>query len=548
MPARAALQYSHDAFDTRAGEMMGRRMAGETFLKAWIAHAGADPVTAWVHSRADANAFETQTRELGLTGPIAIASRENLAPLYDAGTLWLADPAIGRHAWERRWFKQDAWSIVGITHTISTGAALDHLANLLIAPVQPWDALICTSRAVKKTVQRLLEEQASYLKGRLGATTCTGPEMPVIPLGVSCDELAPDPAARARWRAELGIGPDDVAVLQFGRMSFHLKAHPQPLYLALKMAAERGGPKLHLIFAGQATNSGQADDFRRIAAAYSESVTTHFVDGTRADAGKVRSAADIFVLLSDNIQESFGLAPVEGMAAGLPVVGSDWDGLRDTIEHGVTGFLIDSLLPDAGSGVRLAARHALGVDDYHHFVASVAQATAIDVAQAADAFATLAADPGLRARMGEAGRLRARALFDWPRVIAAYGGLIDHLAGIRGRATERAPCPAERAPQPTRMDPFTLFGAYPTARLQGSTRLVATGLARRVADLPGGITSAIMVKRNAPPLDRLDAMLARLSDGPVKLIDLVADSPDAERRILVTGVALLLKFGLVARA
>ena len=43
------------------------------------------------------------------------------------------------------------------------------------------------------------------------------------------------------------------------------------------------------------------------------------------------AAADIFVSLSDNIQETFGLTPVEAMAAGLPVVASDWDGYRETI-------------------------------------------------------------------------------------------------------------------------------------------------------------------------------------------------------------------------
>src|SRR3954471_14130654 len=140
MPGRAALQYSRDGFDTRAGEMLGRRMAGETLLKAWIRYASADPLTAWVHSRADGQAFEAQVRELGAVAPLAIASVGHVAPVIDAGALWLADPAVGRHAWERRWFRQNAWSIIGITHTISSGIAMDHIANLLTAPVQPWDA------------------------------------------------------------------------------------------------------------------------------------------------------------------------------------------------------------------------------------------------------------------------------------------------------------------------------------------------------------------------------------------------------------------------
>ena len=548
MPAHAAIQYSRESFDTRLGEMMGRRMAGETFLKAWIEHADADPITAWVHSRADVEAFPSHARELGATGPIAVAGTNNFGPLLDAGTLWLADPAVGRHAWERRWFAQDAWSIVGITHTISSQVALEHIANMLIAPVQPWDALICTSRAVKQTVRTLLEEQAAYLAARMGATRCTGPELPIIPLGVSCDSLAPDPAARSRWRAELGIGPDDVAVLHFGRLSFHLKAHPQPLYLALQQAAARGGPRLHLILAGQFTNPGQGERFRALAAAFSDSITTHFVDGAQADAGTVRSAADIFTLLSDNIQESFGLAPVEAMAAGLPVVGSDWDGLRDTIEHGVTGILVDTLLPAPGAGVPLAQRHAFGIDDYHHYIGSVAQVTAVDIGKAADAFASLAADRDLRLRMGQAGQARARALFDWSHVIRSYRQLIDELGAIRQRGGESAPRGKDRAARPERMDPFVLFASYPTQALGPSTRLVATGLASKVADLPGGLDDAIMVRASLPPPDQLDTMLGRMTSGPIGLIDLLDAFPGENRRRLVSGVAFLLKMGLIARA
>lgn len=547
MPAHAAIQYAHDSFDTRAAAMVGRRMASETMLKAWIAYADADPLTAWVHNKSDARAFENQVRELGVTGPLAVAGVENFAPLIDAGALWLADPALARHAWERRWLRQDAWSLIGITHTIASHTAMDFIGNMLTAPVQPWDALICTSQAVKKTVRTLFEHQAAYLNARVGATGCTGPELPVIPLGVPCDALAPDPAARARWRAELGLADDDVAVLQFGRLSLHLKAHPQPLYLALQRAAARGGPRLHLILAGQPTNDQQAQTYRRLADAFADSVTTHFVDGARADAGSVRSAADIFTLLSDNIQESFGLAPVEAMAAGLPVVGSNWDGLRDTIAHGETGFLIDSILPATGTGELLARRSAFLQDDFHHYVGGTAQITAIDIGQAADAFAALAADPSLRHRMGAAARARALALYDWPHVIAAYRALLTELAAIRASARERAPRSPAMPPQPTRMDPCTLFAGYPTATLDAATLLAIDGTAASVSDLPGGPATAMLVKIALPTPATLDTMRARAADGPVKLIDMIAGFPD-DRRLLVSGAAWLLKMGLLRRA
>ena len=49
------------------------------------------------------------------------------------------------------------------------------------------------------------------------------------------------------------------------------------------------------------------------------------------------AASDVFVLPSE--QESFGLAALEAMSCGVPVVATDVGGLPELIEHGQTGFL-----------------------------------------------------------------------------------------------------------------------------------------------------------------------------------------------------------------
>ncbi len=49
---------------------------------------------------------------------------------------------------------------------------------------------------------------------------------------------------------------------------------------------------------------------------------------SRRCASPIWQAADIFTSLSDNIQETFGLTPIEAMAAGLPSVVTDWDGYQ----------------------------------------------------------------------------------------------------------------------------------------------------------------------------------------------------------------------------
>ena len=89
------------------------------------------------------------------------------------------------------------------------------------------------------------------------------------------------------------------------------------------------------------------------------------LDGRQASARQTAWAgADVFCSLSDNIQETFGIVPIEAMAAGLPVVVSDWDGYKDTVRHGVDGFRIPTCMPQAGLATDLALRHALEVDTY----------------------------------------------------------------------------------------------------------------------------------------------------------------------------------------
>ena len=61
---------------------------------------------------------------------------------------------------------------------------------------------------------------------------------------------------------------------------------------------------------------------------------------------KSLASSDIFISLSDNFQETFGITPLEGMASGLPVVVSDWDGYRDTVRDQIDGFTIPTITLD----------------------------------------------------------------------------------------------------------------------------------------------------------------------------------------------------------
>jgi glycosyltransferase involved in cell wall biosynthesis len=538
-----------DAFDLRPGKLVGRRAAGAAFLNAWIRHSGADPITGYVISDERRDAFADHVRALDEMVPIASANPSNVAALAAAGAPWIGDPGLAALAWQRRWHRQTDWSLVGITHTICSHAAIDQIVALLRAPIQPWDALICTSNAAKQAVTTVIQAEAEYLNARMGATRFTIPQLPVIPLGVDCDALESRPADRMRWRAELGIGEADVAVLQFGRIAHHAKAHPLPLYRALAEAGRRLDKRLRLILAGQFANPGQEREFRALAEQMTERVATHFVDGTRADVGTVRAAADIGALLSDNIQETFGLAPVELMAAGLPVVGTDWDGLRDTIEQGRTGFRVDTLMPPPGAGAPLAFRYARDgrVDP---FMAAQAQSTAYDIGQAATAFETLARDPGLRADMGAAARESARARHDWRHVIRAYRDLLAELATLRREARkEIAPRRGIATANPGWPDPYVAFAGYATGAI-GEDMLIriASDAPDRVDAVEGGTGMTVIDPGSLPSIERIDAFLAALRDGPQSLVALVRLFPDTPPPQIAAAIGWLLKFGFAVRA
>jgi glycosyltransferase involved in cell wall biosynthesis len=545
--AAAAILYDPEGYETRGERLMGRHAAGEAFLTAMVRYSGMDPLVALVQGRAHAEAFARQVAALsGGRVQIEAITADVLPLLARVGCLMLPGPELGSLAWRRRRQDPRAYSLVGITHTTASERAMDAIAGLLTAPVQPWDALICTSRAVAAMARRLLEQEAAYLRARLGAARFDLPELPVIPLGVDCDAFAPDARWRAEWRARLGIGEGDAAVLMLGRLSFHAKAHPLPMFMALGRAAEAvPGRRVHLILAGWFANEGQREVFVRGAAALCPNVTLHLQDGRHPDVRRqLWSAADAFTLLSDNIQETFGLAPLEGMAAGLPVVVSDWDGFRDTVEHGVHGFRVPTLM--AGPQEDLADRHAAGLDSYDSYVAGAAMFSAVDVPATTEAYRALIADPALARRMGEAGRQRARMEFDWPVVIARYRELWEELAARRAAAPVVAARAAGEDAVPRRPDPALAFSGYPSRHLSPEIFCqLAPGAdamrLRALLSLPGTVPRADLL----PPESALAGVLARLAAGPARVEDLVAGLNAAQALRLRRALAWMAKFDLL---
>jgi starch synthase len=215
------------------------------------------------------------------------------------------------------------------------------------------------------------------------------------------------------------------------------------------------------------------------------SVRVVTLDGRKAqDRQTAWAGADVFCSLSDNIQETFGIVPIEAMAAGLPVVVSDWDGYKDTVRDGIDGFRIPTVMPQAGLGGDLALRHALEIDTYDMYCGHTCSLVAVDVQATAAAFEKLFNSPELCRQMGEAGRARAQTVYDWKPIIGQYEALWAKQTELRLAAKTESDKSGSKPlvhPWPARMDPFHAFASYPTQALTPQTLLALVDANAQVA-------------------------------------------------------------------
>ena len=190
-------------------------------------------------------------------------------------------------------------------------------------------------------------------------------------------------------------------------------------------------------------------------------------DGRRTDVRcGVWHAADIFISLVDNIQETFGLTPIEARAAGLPLVVSDYNGYRESVREGIDGFRIPTWQLETGAGCDLVDLHCDVLINYRDDVSRASAAIGLNVPRAAHALVRLAQDPALRQRMGEAGRRRVRETYDWQRLIPRYQALFQELAQLwAGAPSADRDWPGSPVIGLVRGAPGTPAAVIPTTRL-----------------------------------------------------------------------------------
>ncbi len=549
----ACIFYHPDAFSTKDRQIMGRRVAGESFLNAFVKYRSSKDLWIQVDKLSHAKQFAEFARELGERKEIKVILRQKLSSLKQPGCVYLPGPGLGEWARHRSMYGDNKWSICGITHTTASKAAMEAISELLMAPVQPWDALICTSRAVHSNVSRVLESQEDYLRFRFHSRRILKPQLPIIPLGVDSAAFVSSSLEKKQARINLNIPVDALVVLFVGRLSFHSKAHPFAMYRAIEEAVNQTGKSVILLQCGCYPNEKMKESFSQASRLACPSIETRSIDGS--DSMQFRYAwmsADIFCSLADNIQEAFGITPLEAMAAGLPVVVSDWDGYRDTVRNEIDGFRIPTISMPSGYAKDIAERYALGLESYDMYIGYVAAMVSVDIDAAVEAFKKLFSSSELRTKMGESGRCRARDIYDWKVIIPRYEELWFELNERRKAFSQELSRPI--FPFASGLDPFYAFESYSTTHLLPTTtlKLFDTSLEeslKRFREVRK-LTMFEYVEKIMAPDDKLLRVVEVLALGPSKVEDLICELTEttAQQIKLSRSLVWMIKMGVIKEA
>ena len=547
----AAIYYHSEAFTTTGPKLMGRNAAGESFIAGYIKYSSATEFWTLTATQKDAQEF-TQKVSAGLRSePVNRLSMSELTELQKPGILFYPGPDISDQVFKRRAITgaDSDWSVCGITHTTSSAGAMDSIVSWLTSPVREWDSVICTSQAVKKNVECLLGSQIEFLKEKLSATKFIYPKLPIIPLGINTEQFEFETDQKDFSRKELKIESDSIVVLYVGRLSFHAKANPVVMYQALERVSKN--KKLVLVECGWHANEYIESAFKKAAEVICPSVKIITLDGRIEHQRKLAwSSADIFCSLSDNIQETFGITPVEAMAAGLPSLVSDWDGYKDTVRDGIDGFRISTTMPTPGLGVDIVNRYVLGLDSYDMYCGNASSFVSVDVDQLVEKLDLLTSNQSLRVSMGLAAKQRAQNVFDWKFIVPQYEALWSELAQIRS-SYQQSNASAIRKPNqwPARMDPYLIFESYPTKTLKTTEKILVTeGSAEETLQKFEKLNELSMVNYtkdiNLKPKD-VHSIIKRVGNSGMVLSELLGNYEARFRPLVYRAVIWLMKFGIL---
>ncbi len=248
---------------------------------------------------------------------------------------------------------------------------------------------------VRRLGYRPLVHSSSVRKGVANAYGISQDAIALIPLGIDTAHFARPAVSRTEWRQRMAIPLDALVVLYVARL---VPPKNVALYVDIARTVIERIDRAFFLIVGDGPLKTALEGLVR------ESGLEHKIRflGFRGDLVSIYHGSDLF--LSTSNYEGFGLAIVEAMAAGRPVVATSVGGVPEVVVDGTTGRLC---APEDANGLAHAVLELLG-------------------------------DLPTREQMGGAARERASRLFDTRDMLKKYEELyIDVARGPRARSLVR---------------------------------------------------------------------------------------------------------------
>ena len=239
-----------DAYST-SQKIMGRQSAGKSLIKGLALNYKKNKIQTYGANKNSAIMLGKQLTQDGFEGDLIWQKTTNLNKIQLVNTLYYPAIPLPELAHIRNQLAPGV-SIVGITHTLSSLAAMEQIGNMALPPFKQWDALICTSHAALKVVQHIQNNVRTWWSEEVGATKFSNIQTPIIPLGINTIDFQPK-VDKKHVKEQLGIDQNQCVIVFSGRLSFHGKSNPIPLYMCLEKIAQEY-PNITCIEAGIYSN------------------------------------------------------------------------------------------------------------------------------------------------------------------------------------------------------------------------------------------------------------------------------------------------------
>ncbi len=309
--------------------------------------------------------------------------------LRPVGFAWLADRMVSRGGFDlvhshERIFRADVFSLHSVPHAGWVRDVRRKRAGLFDLATVSVEKRMMESGAGAFLAVSTLAKEAFAREYRVDPS-----RFRVMHPGVDVERFSsPDRGScRKEVRSRYGFGASDPVVLFVG-MNFEVKGLDVIMASVARIKERSGGRSLRLLVVGK----GDIRKYERIARGMGIGDSVAFAGPQAEGIERYYLASDVFMMLSKF--DTFGMAALEAMAAGLPVVISSGVGAKDLVDEGRNGFVVG----DPGDWLSAADRIGLLLDE------------------------------ATRNRMGREASGTARD-HTWDRLADTMGGIYDELLG-----------------------------------------------------------------------------------------------------------------------